>query len=32
MTMIYDQIPFVKFVEKFSLETTSLLWVFAKKY
>jgi len=27
--MIYDPIPFVKLVQKFWLETTSLLWVFA---
>ena len=32
MTMIYDPIPFVKLVQKFQLETTSLLWIFARKY
>jgi len=30
--MIYDPIPFVKLVEKFWLETMSLLCVFAGKY
>jgi len=30
--MIYDPISFVKLVQKFSLETTNLLWVFAGKY
>jgi len=29
MTMIYDPIPFVNLSQKFLLETTSLLWVFA---
>jgi len=27
MTMIYDPIPFVKLIQKFWLETTSLLWL-----
>jgi len=30
--MIYDPIPFVKLVQKFWLQTTNLLWVFAEKY
>jgi len=30
--MVYDTITFVKLVQKFLLETTSLLWVFAGKY
>jgi len=32
MTMIYHPIPFVKLVQKFYLETTSLLRAFAGKY
>jgi len=32
MTMNYDPIPFVKLVQKFWLETMSLLWVFEGKY
>jgi len=31
MTPTDDPIPFVKLVQKFKLETTSLLWVFAGK-
>jgi len=32
MTMILRLIFFVKLIQKFWLETTSLLWVFARKY
>jgi len=31
MTMINDPVPFVMLVQKIYLETTSLLWVFARK-
>jgi len=32
MTMIYDLILFAKLVQKYELETTRRLWVFAAKY
>jgi len=32
MAMICEPVPFLKLVQKFQLEGTSLLWVFGVKY